>query len=113
METENDFTKGLSKNREHMGPRYIEVFASKKSDMEWATRRCGQIKHDSDEPPCEDVFVRLRGLPFSALREEVQQFFSGNAICSQVKNLQVFLKNCSFYNMVDCICYFKVLCKHE
>jgi hypothetical protein len=35
FDSDDDLTKGLEKHNEHMGHRYIEVFKSKGSEMEW------------------------------------------------------------------------------
>lgn len=72
FETEDDTNKGLEKNNEHLGSRYIEVFRSKQNEMEWALRRCGL-----DDDAFEDACVRLRGLPFGCSKEEIAQFFTG------------------------------------
>ncbi|XP_054714379.1 heterogeneous nuclear ribonucleoprotein H2-like [Uloborus diversus] len=73
FETEEDTNKGLEKNNEHLGSRYIEVFRSKQNEMEWALRKCGL---DVDEA-FGDACVRLRGLPFGCSKEEIAQFFTG------------------------------------
>lgn len=73
MVSEEDFKKGLDKNNQHMGHRYIEVFKSKKSEMEWVIKRSGAHQQDSLNDGC----IRLRGLPFGCSKEEIAQFFSG------------------------------------
>ncbi|XP_067139942.1 heterogeneous nuclear ribonucleoprotein F-like isoform X2 [Centruroides vittatus] len=73
MASEEDFKKGLDKNNQHMGHRYIEVFKSKKSEMEWVIKRSGAHQQDSLNDGC----IRLRGLPFGCSKEEIAQFFSG------------------------------------
>ncbi|CAG2177937.1 unnamed protein product [Oppiella nova] len=75
LDSEDDYNVALNMNHKNMGSRYIEVFASKRSEMEWISRKHGT---DLDEtPPHEDSFVRLRGLPFSANKDDILQFFSG------------------------------------
>ncbi|XP_062604222.1 heterogeneous nuclear ribonucleoprotein H3-like [Saccostrea cucullata] len=56
-----------------MGNRYIEVFRSKKSEMDWVIKRAGPGQMPGS---CEAV-VRLRGLPFGCSKEEIAQFFTG------------------------------------
>ncbi|GFT04100.1 heterogeneous nuclear ribonucleoprotein H [Trichonephila clavipes] len=73
VEKEEDFTKALEKHNDHMGHRYIEVFKSKKSEMDWVIKRSGAHQEDSLNDGC----VRLRGLPFGCSKEEISQFFSG------------------------------------
>ncbi|GFY76188.1 heterogeneous nuclear ribonucleoprotein H [Trichonephila inaurata madagascariensis] len=76
FETPEDANKGLEKNNEHLGSRYIEVFRSKENEMEWALRRCGL----DGEEAFGDACVRLRGLPFGCSKEEIAQFFTGMEI---------------------------------
>lgn len=73
MESDEDMTKGLDKHNSHMGHRYIEVFKSKRSEMEWVVKRSGIHQQDSLSDGC----VRLRGLPYGCSKEEIAQFFSG------------------------------------
>ncbi|XP_072334882.1 heterogeneous nuclear ribonucleoprotein H3 [Scyliorhinus torazame] len=68
-----DFKKALAKDRKYMGHRYIEVFKSNGSEMDWV------LKHNSTSQPdtSNDGTVRLRGLPFGCSKEEIVQFFTG------------------------------------
>jgi len=84
MESEEDFNLALEKNRNHMGVRYIEVFPSKRSEMEWISRKQGNDINDVHNHPVEDTFVRLRGLPFNCNKEDILQFFSGTLRYSKV-----------------------------
>ncbi|VDI25667.1 heterogeneous nuclear ribonucleoprotein F/H [Mytilus galloprovincialis] len=70
---ESNLQKALQKNNEHMGNRYIEVFRSKKSEMEWVIKRAGPGQMQGTQ----DAVVRLRGLPFGCSKEEIAQFFTG------------------------------------
>ncbi|XP_076349056.1 heterogeneous nuclear ribonucleoprotein H3-like isoform X1 [Tachypleus tridentatus] len=56
-----------------MGHRYIEVFRSKESEMNWVIKRTGAHQQDALSDGC----VRLRGLPFGCSKEEIAQFFTG------------------------------------
>lgn len=80
METEDAYRTGLDHHKKHMGSRYIEVFPSKKSEMDWMIKRSGVTQFNCD--PNFDGFVRLRGLPFNAKREDIEQFFEGILISS-------------------------------
>ncbi|XP_028399699.1 heterogeneous nuclear ribonucleoprotein H-like isoform X2 [Dendronephthya gigantea] len=71
--TIEDFNRALTRDNEHMGKRYVEVFQSKRSEMEWACKRPGGP--DSDEN--DNRVVRLRGLPYGCSKEEVANFFKG------------------------------------
>ncbi|GCB65729.1 heterogeneous nuclear ribonucleoprotein H-like isoform X1 [Scyliorhinus torazame] len=73
LETEEDVKRALAKDRESMGHRYIEVFETKATEMDWA------LKHANPNQPesTSDGTVRLRGLPFGCSKEEILQFFTG------------------------------------
>ncbi|PVD38868.1 hypothetical protein C0Q70_01493 [Pomacea canaliculata] len=69
--SEDDVQAALKKNKEHLGQRYIEVFRSKKGEMEWVIKRAGL-----DSPNMSEAVVKLRGLPFGCSKEEIAQFFT-------------------------------------
>ncbi|XP_012496564.1 PREDICTED: heterogeneous nuclear ribonucleoprotein F-like [Propithecus coquereli] len=71
--SEDDVKMALKKDRECMGHRYIEVFKSHRTEMEWVLKHSGP--HGADG--ANDGFVRLRGLPYGCTKEEIVQFFSG------------------------------------
>jgi len=91
--TEDDLAKALSKDKHHMGKRYIEVFRSKRSEMDWVVKRSGPNQLTGNN----DAVVRLRGLPFGCSKEEIAHFFTGKA------------------NFIDCSgkFYFLVLCEYS
>ncbi|XP_068422630.1 G-rich sequence factor 1 [Clinocottus analis] len=66
MEHEEDVGKALEKDRQYLGPRYVEVCEVTNSDAEALLQTPGH----------SDV-VRLRGLPFSCTEEDIFQFFLG------------------------------------
>ncbi|XP_020371804.1 heterogeneous nuclear ribonucleoprotein H3 isoform X2 [Rhincodon typus] len=68
-----DFKKALAKDRKYMGHRYIEVFKSNGSEMDWVLKHSGTSHPDTSN----DGTVRLRGLPFGCSKEEIVQFFTG------------------------------------
>lgn len=70
--TEKDLELALSKDKNHMGKRYIEVFRSKRSEMDWVVKRSGPGQMNNN-----DAVIRLRGLPFGCSKEEIAHFFSG------------------------------------
>lgn len=76
MSCEEDIEKALKKHNEHLGPRYIEVFRSKRSEMDWMIKRSGPSSASTSSAD-DDCFVRLRGLPFGCSKEEIAQFFTG------------------------------------
>uniref|UniRef100_A0A8D2CR33 Heterogeneous nuclear ribonucleoprotein F n=1 Tax=Sciurus vulgaris TaxID=55149 RepID=A0A8D2CR33_SCIVU len=73
LESEDDVKMALRKDRESMGHRYIEVFKSHRTEMDWVLKHSGPNSADT----ANDGFVRLRGLPFGCTKEEIVQFFSG------------------------------------
>ncbi|XP_043111594.1 heterogeneous nuclear ribonucleoprotein H3 isoform X1 [Puntigrus tetrazona] len=73
LKTSEDFKKALAKDRKYMGHRYIEVFKSNRSEMDWVLKRSGPTDYDSSS----GCMLRLRGLPFGCSKEEIVQFFSG------------------------------------
>ncbi|XP_020383569.1 heterogeneous nuclear ribonucleoprotein H3-like isoform X3 [Rhincodon typus] len=73
LESEEDVKRALAKDRESMGHRYIEVFETKASEMDWALKHANPNQTESTS----DGTVRLRGLPFGCSKEEILQFFTG------------------------------------
>ncbi|XP_028298875.1 heterogeneous nuclear ribonucleoprotein H3 [Gouania willdenowi] len=73
LKTAEDFKLALAKDRKFMGHRYIEVFKSNCSEMDWMVRRSGPADFENTS----GCTLRLRGLPFGCSKEEIVQFFSG------------------------------------
>ncbi|XP_052761660.1 heterogeneous nuclear ribonucleoprotein H3-like isoform X2 [Mya arenaria] len=72
LQSPSDVEAALTRHKDHMGQRYIEVFRSKQSEMDWVVKRSGR-----NQPQSRDAVLRLRGLPFGCSKEEIMQFFSG------------------------------------
>ncbi|XP_072165119.1 heterogeneous nuclear ribonucleoprotein H2-like [Diadema setosum] len=72
FESEEDLEEAMKKDKKYLQKRYVEVFKSKRSEMEWVTNRSSGTDNDG--------LVKLRGLPFSCSKEEIAQFFSGLTI---------------------------------
>ncbi|XP_076439927.1 heterogeneous nuclear ribonucleoprotein F-like [Babylonia areolata] len=70
--SEDDVQMALKKNKDHLGSRYIEVFRSKKGEMDWVVKRSGIETNN-----LADAVVKLRGVPFGCSKEEIAQFFTG------------------------------------
>lgn len=75
----------LGRNKERMGSRYIEVFRATKEDMKMAIQRGNGVLGDrinGSVPPTEadGCWLKLRGLPYSAVEEDIEQFFAGFSI---------------------------------
>lgn len=77
LSSDRDVENALAKNQQHMGKRYIEVFRSSQSEMEFVLSKDGP---SSGGPGNGDGVVRLRGLPFSCSHEDISRFFSGMQI---------------------------------
>ncbi|XP_041123713.1 heterogeneous nuclear ribonucleoprotein H3-like [Polyodon spathula] len=73
LETAEDLKNALVKDSKYVGHRYIEVFKSNSSELDWVLQRCGSNDYDS----CSGCLVRLRGLPFGCSKEEIVHFFTG------------------------------------
>jgi heterogeneous nuclear ribonucleoprotein F/H len=56
-----------------MGKRYIEVFKSNRSEMNWVVERQGP---QGGGTPGSDGVLRCRGLPFGTIDAQVREFFS-------------------------------------
>lgn len=56
----------------------VEVFKSKRSEMDWVLKRNGPTDYESGS----GCMLRLRGLPFGCSKEEIVQFFSGKDVWS-------------------------------
>ena len=65
--TEAEVEKALIHHKALIGNRYIEVYASSEDEM-W--RKTGKNRSPG-------FFVRLRGLPFRCLKEDIKMFFQG------------------------------------
>jgi len=71
--SEADFEAAKKKHNSNMGHRYVEVFRSKRSEMDWVVKRSNQTASGTMDDGC----VRLRGLPYECSKEEIANFFSG------------------------------------
>uniref|UniRef100_A0A2K5EE19 RRM domain-containing protein n=1 Tax=Aotus nancymaae TaxID=37293 RepID=A0A2K5EE19_AOTNA len=65
--SEDDVKLALRKDRESMGHRYIEVFKSRRTEMDWVLKHSGPNSADG----AYDGFVQLRGLPLGCTKEEM------------------------------------------
>ncbi|CAL9707684.1 unnamed protein product [Knipowitschia caucasica] len=98
--SQEDFEEALSKNRELIGNRYIEVFPSRKDEIRTGPRNRSNVnppqaqrrtpptasnsqRHDvrnAHSSPVSSHHVHMRGLPFSASAEDIVEFFSPLAV---------------------------------
>lgn len=68
--SDDDVEKALGHNNENMGWRYVEVFRSMRSQMDW------DLSRDENEGQGAGV-VRLRGLPYGSTEVQIKTFLSG------------------------------------
>lgn len=70
LDTEDDMELAMSKHREHMGTRYIEVFRSSNSEI-------NSMMNPKASHNWRDPVVRLRGIPYYCTKDDIYDFFSG------------------------------------
>uniref|UniRef100_A0A1I8BFJ0 RRM domain-containing protein n=1 Tax=Meloidogyne hapla TaxID=6305 RepID=A0A1I8BFJ0_MELHA len=68
--TPQDATDAQSKDRQTIGSRYIEVFQVSDIEMEQLMKRLHMKRTMATKG-----FVRIRGLPYTCTKEQVQEFF--------------------------------------
>jgi len=76
MECEGDVEAAIAKDREKIGRRYIEVFEASLAEVEAETGDRTSNGGDTGDGT-DDAVVRLRGLPYSATKTDIHDFFSG------------------------------------
>ncbi|KAL8129344.1 hypothetical protein V2J09_018499 [Rumex salicifolius] len=64
----------MSKDRMTLGNRYVELFASNHQEMTEAVAR-GRARSNDEEQAAHTGVLRMRGLPFSAGKEDISDFF--------------------------------------
>ena len=69
--SEEDVSKAMGHNNEHMGKRYVEIFRATKGQLEWEGRMAEKVGGGTGG------VVRLRGLPFRCTEEDIRLFFQG------------------------------------
>ena len=71
LASEEDVSRALGHNNEHMGKRYVEIFRATKGQLEWEGRMAEKVGGGTGG------VVRLRGLPYRCTEEDIRQFFQG------------------------------------
>jgi heterogeneous nuclear ribonucleoprotein F/H len=78
LSSAEDVTKALARDKDKMGKRYIEVFEASAAELEAdLNRRPGGGDDGRGGDVGEDAVVKLRGLPFSASKVDIADFFAG------------------------------------
>ncbi|KAL9253970.1 Heterogeneous nuclear ribonucleoprotein H2-like protein [Drosera capensis] len=66
----------MSMDRKTLGSRYVELFPSSKQEMDEAIAKGRKVDVEGREPSVVHTgFLRMRGLPFSASKEDIVDFF--------------------------------------
>jgi RNA recognition motif-containing protein len=81
--SEEDVSKALGHNNEHMGKRYVEIFRATKGQLEWEGRMAEKVGGGSGG------VVRLRGLPYRCTEDDIRQFFQDMVVPAGGITLQV------------------------
>lgn len=73
-----DSRAAMVKDKMTLGSRYVELFPASREEMDEAIAK-GRPNSDDDqnEPAKHTGILRLRGLPYSATKEDITEFFSG------------------------------------
>lgn len=76
-----DVEKAKAHDKENMGKRYIEVYDAKRAELEWFLNHMpggmGGMGAMGFGNAQNDVFARLRGLPYEVSKQEIAHFFAG------------------------------------
>ncbi|VDM41065.1 unnamed protein product [Toxocara canis] len=76
FDSEEDYEYALTKDKQHMGKRYIEVFPASASDVEYnITGPERRLRTGISLPGRGTSVVRLRGLPYGCTNDEIVRFF--------------------------------------
>jgi len=88
-----ELQKALKKHKENMGSRYIEVFKSEGSEMEWIKRRMAgggtDTSSELEEEEGDAHLVRMRGLPYSTTMENITKFFCESKIAGEKEGIHM------------------------
>jgi len=72
FDDEASYRAAFSKNRQHIGHRYIEIFNATPLEIDTAA---GRATEAPPRPPQSRFIIRMRGLPYTATDEDVSRFF--------------------------------------
>lgn len=80
-----DSKSAMSKDRMTLGNRYIELFPSSHEELEEAISRGGLLPKSADgkELTVPSGVLRMRGLPFSAGKDDIMEFFKDFTISEE------------------------------
>ncbi len=83
LDSDSDFRHALSKDREKMQRRYVEVFPASESEFALHLAQNGRnvsTMYDSESGSGGGGVVKLRGLPFNLTTHDLRVFFRGLGI---------------------------------
>ena len=102
LASEEDVSKALEHNNEHMGKRYVEIFKATKGQLEWEGRMAEKVGGGTGG------VVRLRGLPYRCTEEDIRQFFQG--LGSLRRGLRYYSLLSVYWCMYVCVYVLRVQC---
>jgi len=85
----DDLKRALGCNKKYLGDRYVDVVSASREQMEEALRDC-VAKQDGED---SRRIVKLSGMPFTALHDDISIFFAGCDIRGGKKRGISFLRN--------------------
>merc|ERR1712226_1517849 len=73
FESQEELEKGLKKNRQYLGERYVDVFESTAEEMKYVLSKTGEEAFGGKE----GFVVKIRGLPWDSTNSDIRRFFEG------------------------------------
>ena len=111
--SEEDVSKAIGHNNEHMGKRYVEIFRASQGQMQWdcrlVNRDAGGFGFGGGGVGSGGV-VRLRGLPFRCAEDDVRKFFQGLEAFFSVFFFCVGISFNDFFLSSVCVCVCVCVC---
>jgi len=76
LNSEEDQTESVKRDKQSIGGRYIDVFACTQNELQ--ARLAGGLERGmgAANSAADQLFVKLRGLPYSATDQQIAQFFT-------------------------------------
>jgi len=75
LKNEEDLEKGLEKDKENIGNRYVEIFKASGEEMD---RALGRVQDEIKDP--NNKVLRMKGLPYTTTENDVIEFFNEGSV---------------------------------